>query len=70
MKRKEFFQLLQPLTEKLYRLAWSLVPDDLQAEQLVIDSLNAYLLKEKKQILRSRSLEEMNNKDIQLQRRF
>ncbi|HXH74929.1 MAG TPA: sigma factor-like helix-turn-helix DNA-binding protein [Bacteriovoracaceae bacterium] len=50
MRRKEFYQLASPLTEKLYQLAYSLVPDDLQAEQLVIDSVNAYLLKEKKWI--------------------
>lgn len=69
MKRKDFFQLLQPLTDKLYRLAWCLIPDDLQAEQLVIDALNAYLLKEKKHILQARSLEELAKKDVQLQRR-
>lgn len=51
MKRTEFFQLVQPLTEKLYSMAYALVPDDLQAEQLVIDSMNAFLLKEKKSVL-------------------
>jgi DNA-directed RNA polymerase specialized sigma24 family protein len=52
MKRKEFFQIIQPLTQKLYRFAFSLLPDDLQAEQIVIDGLNAYLLRERKSILR------------------
>ena len=70
MKRKDFFQLLQPLTEKLYRLAYSLIPDDLQAEQLVVDALNAYLIKEKKSILAARDLETLTKKDIQLKRRF
>jgi DNA-directed RNA polymerase specialized sigma24 family protein len=70
MKRKDFFQLLQPLTEKLYRLAYSLIPDDLQAEQLVIDSLNAYLIKEKNSILAARDLDTLTKKDIQVKRRF
>jgi hypothetical protein len=52
MKRTDFFQLIQPLTDKLYRFAFAMMPDDLQAEQLVIDSFNAYLIKEKKSILR------------------
>jgi hypothetical protein len=69
MKRKDFYQLLQPLTEKFYRLAYRLIPDDLQAEQLVIDSLNAYLIKEKKKILAASDLESLSKKDIQLQRR-
>ena len=69
MKRMDFFELVQPLTDKLFRLAYSLIPDDLQAEQIVIDSLNVYLLKEKKSILASRDLETLSNKDIQLARR-
>lgn len=58
MRRKEFYQVVAPLTEKIYSLAYSLLPDDLQAEQLVIDSVSAYLLKEKKWI---------NNKEVNLQ---
>jgi hypothetical protein len=69
MNRKDFFQLIQPLTEKFYRLAYRLIPDDLQAEQLVIDSLNAYLIKEKKKIFAASDLESLSKKDIQLQRR-
>ena len=57
MKRKDFYQLLHPLTDKLYRMATTLIPDDLQAEQLVIDSLNAYLIKEKNKILAGRELD-------------
>lgn len=68
MKRKEFFQLVQPLTEKLYRFAYTLIPDDLQAEQLVIDGLNAYLLKEKKTILR-KEVDLNSKKETQLLRR-
>jgi hypothetical protein len=70
MKRKDFYQLLQPLTDKLYRIAMTLIPDDLQAEQLVIDSLNAYLIKEKKKILAAREFDSLSKKDLQLQRRF
>lgn len=70
MKRKDFFSLVQPLTDKLYRLAYNLLPDDLQSEQLVIDSINAFLIKEKKHILAAREFEELSKKDIQVQRRF
>lgn len=69
MNRKDFFQLIQPLTDKLYRIAYNLIPDDLQAEQLVIDSLNAYLIKEKKHILLANSFDSLSKKDIQLKRR-
>ena len=51
MKRSDFTNLLQPLTEKFYQMAYALVPDDLQAEQLVIDSVNAFLIRERKSIL-------------------
>jgi len=56
--------------DKLYRVANNLIPDDLQAEQLVIDSLNAYLIKEKKKIMAAREFESLSKKDLQLQRRF
>ncbi len=69
MKRKDFFQLVQPITEKLYRVAYTIIPDDLQAEQLVIDSFNAYLIKEKKMILAARDFETMSKKEILLKRR-
>lgn len=51
-------------------MATSLLPDDLQAEQLVIDSLNAYLIKEKTKILAAREFDSLSKKDIQIQRRF
>lgn len=68
MKRKDFYQLTFPLTDKLYRFSFTLIPDDLQAEQLVIDSLNAYLLKERKNILR-KEINLDNKKDLQIARR-
>lgn len=52
MKRKDFYSIVLPLTDKLYRFAYTLIPDDLQAEQLVIDGLNAYILRERKSILK------------------
>jgi hypothetical protein len=67
MTRKEFSLILQPLTEKLYSFAHALIPDDLQAEQLVIDSVNAYLLKEIKTILARKA--ETSKKSQQLARR-
>ncbi len=69
MKRNDLFQLVAPLSEKLYRFAYSLIPDDLQAEQLVIDSLNAYLIKEQKQIVK-RDFDPRNKKEAQQLRRF
>lgn len=69
MKRKDFYQLALPLSDKLYRFAYTLIPDDLQAEQLVIDSMNAYLLKEKKSILR-KEVDLENKKEVQAYRRI
>jgi DNA-directed RNA polymerase specialized sigma24 family protein len=68
MKRKDFYLAVQPLTEKLYRFAYTLIPDDLQAEQLVIDGVNAYLLKERKNLLK-KDLDLNNKKEILLFRR-
>lgn len=68
MKRKDFYQILRPLPETLYPMAYSLVPDDLQAEQLIIDSVNAYLLKEKKWIL-NQPVNLSHNKEVQILRK-
>jgi hypothetical protein len=69
MKRMDFYLLLKPVTDKLYRMAFCLIPDDLQAEQLVIDSLNAYLIKDKKHILAMAEYETLSKKDILIKRR-
>lgn len=50
-------------------MASNIIPDDLQAEQLVIDSLNAYLIKEKARILAANDFDTLTKKDIQIQRR-
>jgi hypothetical protein len=68
MKRKDLLQVTGPLADKLYRFAFMLIPDDLQAEQLVIDGFNAFLLRERKSILR-KELDLENKKDVLLQRR-
>lgn len=68
MKRKDLYQLVAPLSEKLYRFAFTLIPDDLQAEQLVIDGFNAYLLKERK-TLSKREIDLNSKKEVQLFRR-
>ncbi len=49
-------------------MAFALVPDDLQAEQLVIDSMNAFLLKEKKSVL-IKMVDLESKKNVQLLRR-
>jgi hypothetical protein len=69
MKRKDFYELISPLTDKLYRFAFNLIPDDLQAEQLVIDSFNAYLLKECK-ILLKKEINLKSKKESQYLRRI
>ena len=69
MKRNDLFQLVAPLSEQLYRFAYTLIPDDLQAEQLVIDSLNAYLIKEQKQIIK-REFDPKDKREAQKLRRF
>lgn len=68
MKRKDLYQLVAPLSEKLYRFAFTLIPDDLQAEQLVIDGFNAYLLKERK-ALSKKEIDLNSKKEVQLFRR-
>lgn len=68
MKRKEFYELTLPLMDKLYRFAFTLIPDDLQAEQLVIDALNAFLIKERKTILK-KEVDLNSKKETQILRR-
>jgi hypothetical protein len=68
MKRSELLLLAQPLSERLYQVAFSIIPDDLQAEQIVIDAFNAFLLKENKQLL-AIHFDAQNNKQVQFQRK-
>ncbi len=48
MNRKEIFGLISPLLEQLYQFSFALLPDELEAEQLVIDGVNGFIIKEKK----------------------
>jgi len=52
MKRKEIFAFISPLLEQLYQFSHALLPDDLEAEQLVIDGVNGFIIKEKKWLSR------------------
>ena len=47
MRKKDLFTLIQPLLPRCHSLAYCLLPDDLQAQQLVIDAFTQCLLKEK-----------------------
>lgn len=47
VRKKDFFALVQPLQPRIHSLAICLLPDDLQAQQLVIDAFTLCLLKEK-----------------------
>lgn len=48
MKRKDIFSLISPLLDQLYQFSFALLPDELEAEQLVIDGVNGFVIKEKK----------------------
>ncbi len=69
MRRKEFYKILSPLTDKLYALCFSLLPDDLQAEQLYIDAVNAYLFKERKWIL-NKAINLEDKKEVSILRKI
>lgn len=48
MKRKEIYGLISPLLDQLYQFSHALLFDELEAEQLVIDGVNGFIIKEKK----------------------
>lgn len=47
MKKAQLQTLVNSLIPKLYSFAYALVPDELQAEQMVIDAYAVFLVKEK-----------------------
>ena len=47
MKKKEFLEILKPRIPKFYSFAYSMVPDELHARQLVVDAANVFFIKEK-----------------------
>lgn len=51
MKRKTFTDMCLSLSPKLYSFAYTLISDDLQASQLVVDGLTLFLMKEKEEWL-------------------
>lgn len=50
MKRIEFEKFLPLLSSELYSFAFVLIPDDLQAGQLVVDSIQAFLIQKRETI--------------------
>ena len=50
MKRIDFEKFLSILSSDLYSFAFILIPDDLQAGQLVVDAMQAYLITNKKNL--------------------
>jgi hypothetical protein len=50
MKKNELEKLLQDLSPKLYELAYVIIPDDLQASQVVIDSTQRFVIDEEEWI--------------------
>jgi hypothetical protein len=47
VRKKDLFSLVQPLLPRFYSLSVALLPDDLQAQQLVVDAMTLCLLKHK-----------------------
>ena len=47
MKKNEMQQIVNSLIPKLYSFAYALVPDELQAEQMIIDAYAVFLVREK-----------------------
>jgi len=69
MKKNELEPILDSLLTKLYSYAYALLPDDLQAEQLVIDAYSIFLVREKK-FLQEFEFDSKNKKDRLNIRRF
>lgn len=46
MKKSELNTVLNSIQSKLYEFSYIILPDDLQAQQLVIDATTAFILKE------------------------
>ena len=50
MKKSELQPLIDVLIPKLFSFAYALVPDELQAEQIVIDAYSVFVISEKEHI--------------------
>ncbi|MCO4754322.1 MAG: hypothetical protein KC478_07555 [Bacteriovoracaceae bacterium] len=51
MKKSEIAPLIDSLIPGLYSFGYGLIPDELQAEQLVVDAYSVFILREKEFIL-------------------
>jgi hypothetical protein len=58
MKTIELEKFIQHLSTDLYSFAFILIPDDLQATQLMIDSVSAFLIKNKAMVEKWKSASE------------
>lgn len=63
MKIKELEKYLQNLSPELYSFAYVLIPDDLQASQLMIDCVQSYLIQKKLFIEKLASIEQPISKN-------
>ena len=70
VRKKDLFGLIQPLLPRLHALAMCLLPDDLQAQQLVVDTFTLCMLKEKKSWLEKQWDEEDRKSQIHLRKQF
>lgn len=70
MKTLELEKLIQNLSTDLYSFAFILIPDDLQATQLMIDSVSAFIIQKKTLIDKWSTTSESelvhNSKDIKI----
>lgn len=70
MKTLELEKLIQNLSTDLYSFAFILIPDDLQATQLMIDSVSAFIIQKKSLIDKWSTTDESelvhNSKDIKI----
>ena len=62
MKKKEIEILIESLIPKLYSFAYALVPEDLLAEQMIIDSYAVFLVREKN-FIKSHDYDSSNKKE-------
>jgi len=70
VRKKDFFNLIQPLLSRCHALAFVIIPDDLQAQQLVIDALTNCLLRDKHSWLEREWDEQDKKQQIHLRKMF
>jgi hypothetical protein len=50
MDRQEVFKYIRFISKKVYKFSYAMMADELQAEQLFVDGINAFVLKNKEQL--------------------